>query len=76
MANGNFLDFIEKASEDQGLREDLLNELHKEGVTPESLLEFFVGKGYDGVSRADCVKLLGIAEKGNLKEAFDAGVKY
>jgi hypothetical protein len=55
---GDFVDFIEKISIDSSSRNAFLDNLYREDETPEALLKFFYGMGFDGVSLEDCVKLL------------------
>ena len=58
----NFVDFIKDASSASKLGSTLKKEffdlLNKKGVTAESLHDFFVKKGYGGVTLEDCKKIL------------------
>lgn len=72
MSKGNFMDFIEAASEQScPVRDELIKELYRPGVTAKDLLDLFHKYGYDGVSLEDCNKLLVIASKGDIPCRFD-----
>jgi hypothetical protein len=74
-SKGNFMDFIEEASEPSSpLRQQFLDELYKAGVTADDLLKLFHGWNYNGVSLEDCGKLLTLASRGPLP--CDFSVKY
>jgi hypothetical protein len=75
-SKGNFMDYIEKASKDAELRDDLLTEAYKPGETPERLLTFFTNKGYYGVSYEDCQKLINIVKAGELPCDFSTAIQY
>ena len=76
MTKGSFVDFIEEASVNTQLRDQVLNELYKEGVTPEDLLKLFYQSEYLGVSRDDCTKLLRFAGKADIRPSGNFDVKY
>lgn len=76
MSKGNFVDLIEEASLNAELRNQFLNEVYREGVTAEDLLKLCHQLGYDGVSLADCGKLVKLAGVGDVRTACDFDVKY
>ncbi len=72
-SKGDFMDYIEKASHDLGLTNDLLAEAYSPGETPEKLLTFFANKNYYGVSLEDCQKLINVVKEGPLPCDFSGG---
>lgn len=62
-SKGNFMDFVEAASKDDGLRQKWIKEFSKEGLAPEGLLAIFHKYDYDGVSLDDCDEILRVIKK-------------
>ena len=75
-SEGDFMDYIEKASRNAQLRDALLNEAYKAGETPEKLLAFFEKKHYYGVSLEDCQKLISAVKEGPLPCDFSTCDQY
>jgi hypothetical protein len=73
----NFLDFIEDASKpDLRTRDDFFRELNKDDVTAEKLYQFLQNKGYDGVSKDDCAKMMAVKENVGKIDIDGNTVKY
>jgi len=73
-SKGNITDFIADCSTDPKLRNNFLTQLYGKGVTANDILKFFYSENYNGVSLADCNKLLIAVKQGPLP--CDFTVRY
>ena len=73
-SKGNYLSFAEDSSKDNSLILAFLG-VYKKGVKLDELQEFFYTKGYQGVSREDCEKLLAFLDNFGGKLPWDSDIK-